>query len=304
MINNVSGLIGKTPLIRLVNIEKHFRLKAEIYAKLEMYNPSGSVKDRAAYFMLKDAFEKGNICEGDTIVEPTSGNMGISLSMLSAAFGLKSVILMPENMSEERIRLIRAYGGRVILTPGNEGMSGAIKRAEEYCCCEKNTYTLSQFRNPQNLRAHYFTTAPEIYDAMNGDIDAFVAGVGTGGTIGGVGQYFKNKTPSARIVAVEPSCSAVLSGEQGGAHKIQGIGAGFMPPLLDMSLIDRIMGIDDSDAFEYAEKLSKIEGIFAGISSGAALCASINLALTDEYEGKKIVTLFSDGGKKYLSVFG
>ena len=300
--NNLSRLIGRTPLIRLLSIEKHFDLKSEIYAKLEMYNPTRSVKDRAAYFILNDALERGIIAKDCMVVEPTSGNMGISLAMMSSIFGYKATIVMPDNMSSERISLIRAYGGRVLLSSGEGGMGGAIDLANEIHRENQDSILLSQFTNPQNVEAHYRTTGPEIYRELNGAIDFFACGVGTGGTIGGVGRFLKERIDGVKIVAVEPSRSAVLSGNPAATHKIQGIGAGFVPPLLDRKVIDIISTVEDEMAIMYSRILVEREGILAGISSGAVLFAAIEIAKKPENKGKKIVTLFADGGEKYLSL--
>ena len=300
--NNLFRLIGRTPLIRLLSIEKHFDLKGEIYAKLEMYNPTRSVKDRAAYFILNDALERGVITKDCMVVEPTSGNMGISLAMMSSIFGYRATIVMPDNMSSERVSLIRAYGGRVLLSSGEGGLGGAIDLANEIHRENQDSILLSQFTNPQNVEAHYRTTGPEIYRALNGAIDFFTCGVGTGGTIGGVGRFLKERIDSVKIVAVEPSRSAVLSGNPAATHKIQGIGAGFVPPLLDRKVIDITSTVEDEMAIMYSRILVEREGILAGISSGAALFAAIEIAKKPENKGKKIVTLFADGGEKYLSL--
>lgn len=298
----ITELIGKTPTVRLLETERRHSTVAKIYAKLESFNPTHSVKDRAALYMVKEGVRRGVIREGGTVIEPTSGNMGISLSMLSAKYGYRAIIVMPENMSVERRKMIFAYGGEVILTEAERGMMGAMKRAGELAQEIKGAFIPSQFENPQNSLAHYETTGPEIYAKLGERIDVFVAGVGTGGTLSGVGRYLKEQNPRVKVVAVEPIESAVLSGEKRGAHSIQGIGAGFVPPLLDMSLVDEVVAISSAEALERARELSRSEGIFAGVSSGAALSAAISIAGREENIGKTVVTLFPDGGEKYLSV--
>ena len=295
-------LIGKTPKLRLSEIEKKYALPARLYAKLEMFNPGGSVKDRAALFMIENACRSGVVGEGSTVIEATSGNLGISLAMLSRNFGYRALILMPEGMSVERRKIIEAYGGDVILTEAEQGMKGAIKRAEELAFDLHNSYICSQFTNPQNSLAHYMTTGPEIYNEREGDIDIFVAGVGTGGTLMGAGRYLKEKNPGISIVAVEPEESSVLSGNKAGIHKIQGIGAGFVPPLVDMSFIDEVLTVESSLAEKCVQELATVEGIFAGFSSGAALSVAIRLAKREGNQNKSIVTLFPDGGERYLSI--
>ena len=289
-------------MVRLSKIEKYFGLKARLYAKLERYNPSGSVKDRAALFMIRNAVSRGLIKQGSIVIEPTSGNTGISLSMLSAIYGYRAVIVMPESMSAERVEMIRAYGGEVVLTPAESGMSGAIGRAEELAAEIKEAYIPSQFNNEHNLLAHYATTGPEIYREREGEVDIFVCGVGTGGSFCGVGRFLKEKNPSVKLFAVEPSESAVLSGGSVGKHGIQGIGAGFMPPLFDKTLADGVICVSTEQARELCSLISKKEGIFAGVSSGASLFGAISLAKEKENQNKSIVTLFPDGGEKYLSV--
>ena len=295
--------VGRTPLVRLRETEGRYSLKARIYAKLEMFNPTHSVKDRAALYMMRDALRHGLIKEGGTVIEPTSGNTGISLAMLSLFFGYRAVIVMPENMSVERRRMISAYGGEVVLTDGDKGMQGAIDRAEELLLEYPGAYIPSQFTNPNNSLAHYETTGKEIFASLDGCVDVFVAGVGTGGTLSGVGRYLKEQNPCVKIVAAEPEESAVLSGGASGSHSIQGIGAGFVPPLLDMRLVDEVVTVSSDLAKGVARSLCKSEGIFAGISSGAALSAAISFAEREESEGKNIVTLFPDGGEKYVSVY-
>ncbi|MBQ8414685.1 MAG: cysteine synthase A [Clostridia bacterium] len=300
--NSVSHLIGRTPVVRLSSVEKHFGLCARLYAKLESFNPSGSVKDRAALFMLEDGKRRGIISRGSVIVEATSGNMGISLAMLSSVYGCRCVIVMPDSMSEERRRLIAAYGGELVLGDGAKGMQGAIERAGELLSEIKAACSLSQFENPMNRLAHYNTTGPEIYSDMRGEVDIFVSGVGTGGTISGTGRYLKEKKPSVITVAVEPSESAVLSGKKRGSHSIQGIGAGFVPPLFDREVVDFVMAVSGSEAASACRVLGRLEGIFSGISSGAAISAAITLGKREENRGKNILVIFPDGGEKYLSV--
>lgn len=298
----ICDLIGKTPMVRLEKTEKYFSLQAELYAKLEMFNPTHSVKDRAALYMIKGAIRSGELRRGGGIVEATSGNLGISLAMLSSVFEYKATIVMPENMTIERRRLVGAYGGELILTDAAEGMAGAIKRAEQIIDEMPKACKLSQFENPLNAMAHYCTTGPEIYRETGGRVDFFVSGVGTSGTLSGVGSFLKKQNPLIDIVAVEPKESSVLSGGAAESHGIQGIGAGFVPPLLDMSLVSRIVGICTDEARSMALYLSLREGIFAGLSSGAALGAAIKIGLETENKGKRIVVIFPDGGEKYLSL--
>ena len=301
---NISSLIGKTKILRLRGIEEKFGLKSGIFAKPESFNPSGSVKDRAALFMIKSAFDEGLIDEKGRVIEATSGNMGISLAMLSAVFGYSALIVMPENMSPERQAFIKAYGGEVMLTSAHKGMAGAIERAERLALDVKNSYMPRQFTNRSNMLAHYKTTGPEIYSDMGGRVDIFICGVGTGGTLSGAGKYLKERIPSVRLIGVEPSESAVLSGGSAGSHGIQGIGAGFPPPLLNISLLDEVITVSTEDAMLCARQLACTEGIFAGISSGAALSAAISVAKREENKDKNIVILLPDGGEKYLSSFG
>ena len=302
MKNNVSKLIGKTPIIRLFEIEKYFGIAAELYAKLEMYNPSGSVKDRAAFFMIKDAADRGLISDKTTVIEPTSGNMGISLSMLSSVFGYRSVIVMPSNMTRERAKMIREYGGEVIFTDGAMGMSGSVERAKELLFENKNGFMPSQFTNTQNLMAHYYTTGPEIYFDMNGRVDFLIAGVGSGGTVSGAGRFLKEKAASVKIIATEPRESAVLSGNRAGSHGIFGIGAGFIPSIFDADAVDEIITVSTDEAKECKKILALKEGLLVGYSSGAALCSGIKIAKEKENKGKRTVMIFPDGGEKYLSV--
>ena len=296
-----SETIGNTPLIRLLNIEKEYNLKARLFAKAEFFNPTGSAKDRAAKFMVDDAEERGIISQGATIIEPTSGNTGIGLAAYAVPKGYKVVIVMPDTMSAERITLMRAYGAEVVLTEGSLGMSGAIAKAEELKNNTPNSFIPDQFGNPANAKAHYETTGPEIWKDTDGSIDIFVAGVGTGGTITGTGRFLKEKNAKIEIIAVEPANSAVLSGKPAGIHGLQGIGAGFIPKVLDVNIIDKIETVGDSEAFEACRKLASSEGLLAGISSGAALVAAIKTAKMQENEGKNIVVLLPDSGSRYLS---
>ena len=298
---SVIDFLGNTPLVRLREIEKHFGLCARLYAKLEKYNPSGSVKDRAAYYMIEGAAKRGLIDSGGMIIEPTSGNMGISLAMLSSVYGYRAVIVMPESASVERRLLVGAYGGEVVLTDGDKGMKGAIERAEQLLSENPGAFSLSQFTNPLNTASHYETTGREIYRDMSGEVDVFVCGVGTGGTIGGAGRFLKEKNPNVKLVAVEPSESAVLSGGASGMHKIEGIGAGFLPPLMDMSIVDRVLTVESDRAIEYCKILGEREGIFVGSSSGAALACMILLGIDRTNIDKNIVAVFADGGERYLS---
>ena len=293
-------LIGKTPLAELMRIEEKYGLKAKIYAKLEYFNPAGSVKDRVALGMIDKAEKDGKLVKNSVIVEPTSGNTGIGIAAAGVAKGYRVVIVMPETMSVERRNLIAAYGAEVVLSEGASGMKGAIAKSEEIAQKE-NGIILGQFVNPANPDIHYRTTGPEIYADMDGDIDFFVAGVGTGGTITGVGKYLKEKIAGVRIVAVEPEKSPVLSSGKSGAHGIQGIGAGFVPPVLDTSVYDEVITVSDADAFSFGRDIAKTEGYLVGISSGAALKAAVEIASRPENAGKKIVTLFPDSGDRYLS---
>lgn len=294
-------LIGKTPLLELTHIEKKYGLKAKVLAKLEYFNPAGSVKDRIAKAMIDDAEEKGVLKEGSTIIEPTSGNTGIGLASVAAARGYRIVIVMPETMSVERCQLMKAYGAELVLTEGRLGMKGAIAKAEELAKEIPNSFVAGQFVNPANPAIHKKTTGPEIWEDTDGKVDIFVAGVGTGGTITGVGQYLKSKNPAVKVVAVEPKSSAVLSTGVAGAHKIQGIGAGFVPQVLDTTVYDEIIPVEDDEAFRAGRLLGKKEGVLVGISSGAALHAAIELAKREENKGKTIVVLLPDTGDRYLS---
>lgn len=299
--NSFLDLVGSTPLVRVNNLIKKDELKADVLAKLEYFNPAGSVKDRIAKEMIQDALEKGLINENTTLIEPTSGNTGIGLSAVATALNLKIIITMPETMSVERRNLMKAYGAELVLTPGSEGMKGAIAKAKELASQIENSFIPGQFENPANPTAHYKTTGPEIYEQTEGKVDIFVAGVGTGGTISGIGKYLKEKNPEVKVVAVEPASSPVLSTGKGGAHKIQGIGAGFVPETLDTKVYDEIITVENEDAFATGKEMAKIEGILVGISSGAALYAAKELAKREENAGKTIVVLLPDGGDRYLS---
>ena len=294
-------LIGKTPLLELTHIEKKHGLKAKILAKLEYFNPAGSVKDRIAKAMIDDAEQKGILKEGSVIIEPTSGNTGIGLASVAAARGYRIIIVMPETMSVERRQLMKAYGAELVLTEGAKGMKGAIAKADELAKEIPNSFVPGQFVNEANPKAHFDTTGPEIYEDTDGAVDYFVAGVGTGGTITGVGRYLKSKKPDVKVVAVEPKSSAVLSTGVAGAHKIQGIGAGFVPAVLDTKVYDEIIPVENDDAFATGREIGQSEGVLVGISSGAALWAAIELAKRPENEGKTIVVLLPDTGDRYLS---
>ena len=294
-------LIGRTPLLELTHIEKELGLKAKILAKLEYFNPAGSVKDRIAKAMIDDAEQKGLLKEGSVIIEPTSGNTGIGLASVAAARGYRIIIVMPDSMSVERRQLMKAYGAELVLTEGAKGMKGAIARAEELAKEIPSSFLPGQFVNPANPKAHFETTGPEIYEDTDGKVDYFVAGVGTGGTITGTGEYLKSKNPAIRVVAVEPKTSAVLSTGVAGPHKIQGIGAGFVPQVLDTKVYDEIIPVDNDDAFTTGRLVGRKEGVLVGISSGAALWAAIELAKRPDSEGRTIVVLMPDTGDRYLS---
>ena len=299
--NNVTELIGKTPILKLNNFSKSEGVTANIFAKLEYFNPAGSVKDRIAYAMISDAEAKGELKPGATIIEPTSGNTGIGLASVGTAKGYKVILTMPETMSVERRNLVKAYGAEVVLTEGAKGMKGAIEKANELKEQTPGSVILGQFVNPANPKAHYETTGPEIWADTEGKVDAFIAGVGTGGTLSGVGKYLKDKNPNVKIFAVEPQTSPVLSEGHGGAHKIQGIGAGFVPDTLNISVYDEVIPVPNEAAFETGNKIAKTEGILVGISSGAAVWAAEQLAKRDEFKGKNIVVLLPDTGDRYLS---
>ena len=294
-------LIGKTPLLELTHIEKKFGLKAKVLAKLEYFNPAGSVKDRIAKAMIDDAEAKGLLKEGSVIIEPTSGNTGIGLASVAAARGYRIIIVMPETMSVERRQLMKAYGAELVLTEGAKGMKGAIAKADELAKEIPDSFVPGQFVNPANPKAHFETTGPEIWADTDGKVDYFVAGVGTGGTVIGVGQYLKSRNPAVKVVAVEPKSSAVLSTGVAGSHKIQGIGAGFVPDVLDTKVYDEIIPVENDDAFKLGKEVGHSEGVLVGISSGAALWAAIELAKRPENEGKTIVALLPDTGDRYLS---
>ena len=296
-----TDLIGKTPMMELVNYNASQKLKATILAKLEMFNPSGSVKDRIAMAMIDDAEKKGLLKKGGLIIEPTSGNTGIGLAAIAAARGYRIILTMPETMSIERRNLLKAYGAEIILTDGSKGMNGAIEKAEELTHSTAGSFMPGQFSNPANPETHYRITGPEIWKDTEGKVDVFVAGAGTGGTVSGTGRYLKEQNPEIKIIAVEPADSPVLSGGNPGPHKIQGIGAGFVPAVFDRSVVDEIITVKNEDAFEAARMAAKQEGMLAGISSGAALHAAKQIALRPEYAGKIIVTLFPDTGERYLS---
>ena len=298
---SVDALIGKTPLLELKNIEREFSLSAKILAKLEYLNPAGSVKDRVAKAMLDDAKASGKLKPDSVIIEPTSGNTGIGLASVAAARGYKIIIVMPETMSLERRQIMRAYGAELVLTEGKRGMAGAIEKAHELAASIPNSFLAGQFTNPANPKAHFDTTGPEIFEDTDGKVDIFVAGVGTGGTITGTGAYLKSRNPDVRVVAVEPASSAVLSGESAGAHGIQGIGAGFIPEVLDAKIYDEIIKVCDEDALAAGRLVGKKEGFLVGISSGAALFAAIELAKRPENNGKNIVVILPDTGDRYLS---
>ena len=294
-------LIGKTPLLELTHLEKRFGLKARLLAKLEYFNPAGSVKDRAAKAMLDDAEASGRLKPGSVIIEPTSGNTGIGLAAVAAARGYRIIIVMPDTMSVERRQLMKAYGAELVLSDGTTGMSGAIAKADELAAQIPDSFIPGQFVNPANTKAHYESTGPEIFEDTDGEVDIFVAGVGTGGTITGVGEYLKSKKPDVKIVAVEPASSPVLSNGTAGAHKIQGIGAGFVPELLNTAVYDEVIPVQNEDAFAIGRLIGQQEGVLVGISSGAAVSAAIELAKRPENEGKTIVVLLPDTGDRYLS---
>ena len=297
---NISELIGKTPLVELENIKKELSLKATIVAKLEYFNPAGSVKDRAALYMINEAEKEGTLKKGAPIIEPTSGNTGIGLCSVAASRGYKVIIVMPDTMSKERQLLMKAYGAELVLTDGTKGMKGCIEKAESLAKEIPNSFIPDQFANPSNPKVHKETTGPEIWNDTDGKVDIFVAGVGSAGTISGVGKYLKEKNPNIKIVAVEPAKSPLISGGVAGSHKIQGIGANFIPEILDKSVIDEVITISDEEAYAQTKELSE-EGIFVGISSGAAVAAGKKLALRSENEGKLIISFLADNGERYIS---
>jgi len=298
---SAAEMIGHTPLLELCNLEKEFGLKARILAKIESRNPSGSVKDRIALAMVESAEKEGLIAPGATLIEPTSGNTGIGLASVAASKGYHAILVMPETMSIERRRIIKAYGAEIVLTPGKEGMAGTLKKAEELHKEIPNSFIPSQFDNPANPLKHELTTGPEIYEDTDGEVDILVAGIGTGGTISGIGRYLKEKKPGVSVVGVEPASSPLLTKGYAGPHKIQGIGANFLPKNLDESILDATIDVKDEDAFEYAKLVGKKEGVLIGISAGAALSAAVELAKKAENEGKTIVVIFPDGGDRYFS---
>lgn len=298
---SVSELVGNTPLLQADGFAKKVGAGATIYAKLEYLNPTGSVKDRVAKAMIEDAEASGKLKKGSVIIEPTSGNTGIGLAAIAASKGYKIILTMPETMSVERRNILKAYGAEIVLTEGAKGMKGAIEKADELAANTPNSFIPGQFVNPANPRAHFLTTGPEIYSDLGGDIDIFIASVGTGGTLSGTGKYLKSKNPNIKVIAVEPQGSPVLSEGRAGAHKIQGIGAGFVPQTLDTAIYDEIIAVSDDDAFKYSRLFALSEGISVGISSGAALCAAVKTALYKENTGKKIAVILPDGGDRYYS---
>lgn len=301
LFKNASELIGNTPLVELTNIEKQYSLKAKLYAKVEYFNPTGSVKDRIALSMINDALEKGLINENSVLIEPTSGNTGIGIAALCAMKNIKCILVMPESMSIERRKLLSIYGAKLVLTEAKEGMGGSIKKAKELEKTIPNAVILGQFDNEANPRIHYLTTGKEIYNDLNGKVDLFIAGIGTGGTISGTGKYLKEKIKDVKIIGVEPLSSPVISQNKKGSHKIQGIGAGFIPSTLDLSIIDKVETCSDEDAFKFAKIVPSIEGMLVGISSGASLKVAIEYAKKEENANKNIVVLFPDSGDRYLS---
>ena len=298
---SLTELIGGTPLLELTQFEKDYQLEATMLAKLEYFNPAGSVKDRVAKSILDDAEQSGKLKAGGTIIEPTSGNTGIGLAAVAAARGYKLIITMPETMSVERRMLMKAYGAELVLTDGKKGMSGAIEKANELHREIPGSLIAGQFTNPANPKAHFETTGPEIYEDTDGKVDIFVAGVGTGGTVSGVGKYLKSKNPDVKVVAVEPATSPVLTKGKSGAHGIQGIGAGFVPETLDTSVYDEVIAVEDADAYKFSRAVTASDGLLVGISAGAAICAGVQLARRPENKGKTIVVLLPDSGERYLS---
>ena len=299
--HSFTELVGYTPILQLHKIQENNQLKGNIFAKLESYNPAGSVKDRVARQILLDAIEEGKLKPGATIIEPTSGNTGIGISAMGRTLGYEVIIVMPETMSQERRTLMKAYGAKLVLTPGSEGMSGAIKKAEELAKEIPNSFIPGQFINPSNPKAHYLTTGPEIDEQMDGQVDIIVAGIGTGGTISGIGQYFKQKNPNIKVIAVEPESSPLLTKGVAGPHKIQGIGANFVPEILDTNIYDEVITVTNEEAFEASREMGHSEGVLIGISAGAALHVAKELAKKEENKDKNIIVIFPDGGDRYLS---
>lgn len=298
---NALEAIGNTPLVELSNLKKKLEFCGNIYAKVEYFNPGGSIKDRAALSMINDAEEKGLLKKGSVIIEPTSGNTGIGIALISSLRGYKTILVMPESMSIERRKLLKMYGAEIVLTPASLGMKGSIEKAEELNRITPNSIILKQFDNDSNSKAHYLTTGPEIYKDLEGKVDYFVAGIGTGGTITGTGRFLKEKNNQIKVIGVEPSSSPYLTQNKAGSHKIQGIGAGFKPNILDLSICDEIIPVDNEDAYRYAKMVCKEEGLLVGISSGAALKAAIDIALMNENNDKNIVVIFPDSGDRYMS---
>ncbi|MBO5211641.1 MAG: cysteine synthase A [Clostridia bacterium] len=301
LFNSLSGAVGNTPMLQLINSKNKYGFGANVFAKLEYFNPAGSVKDRVALNMIEAAEQNGSLKAGGTIIEPTSGNTGIGIAAICAAKGYKAVIVMPETMSIERRKLIASYGAEVVLTEGEKGMSGSIAKAEELNREIDNSIIAGQFYNPANPEVHYKTTAPEIWNDLNGNVDAVVCGIGSGGTITGIGRYLKEKNKDIKIIGVEPLSSPFLTIGKTGVHKIQGIGAGFIPENLDTEIYDELMTISDDDAINFAKELAKAEGLSVGISSGAAFCAAVAVAKREDMQGKNIVVILPDGGSRYLS---
>ena len=299
--NSIDELIGRTPLLRLSRIEKEYGLECRLFAKLEYFNPTGSVKDRAALSMLDRAMARGDIGKDSVIIEPTSGNTGIGLAAIAATRGMRAIIVMPDTMSRERRVMMEAYGAEVVLTPGKEGMAGAIRKAEELAASIASSFIPSQFDNPDNKLAHFRTTGPEIYGDTDGEVDYFVAGIGTGGTISGVSEYLKSIKPSIKTIGIEPSDSAVISGGEAHPHALQGIGAGFIPKVLNLDTVDEVIPVTKDEAYTAVRELGATEGVAVGISSGAALAAALRVAQREECRGKSIVVLFPDGADRYLS---
>lgn len=299
---NIENAIGNTPLVRLDNVEKKYALQGRLYAKVESLNAGGSIKDRVAKYMLDDAEASGALKKGGTVIEPTSGNTGVGLALVCAVRGYKAVIVMPDSMSKERIKLIESYGAKVVLTDGKLGMQGSVAQAKEILKSTPNAVIAGQFENPANPKAHYETTAPEIYESLGGKVDAFVAGVGTGGTVTGVGKFLKEKNPLVKIYAVEPKKSPLLSGGKAGAHAIQGIGANFIPNVLDTNIYDEVLTVSDENALNMMRELGELEGLFVGVSSGCAVYAGIQVAKNPKWKDKNIVVVLPDSGDRYLSL--